>query len=233
MDHHPLGISTGSFAHDRGFWPALAVDACGVSSYAVEFSALSGDELPGLAAYLQGVPALPFRYVSVHAPAKRFVEADAIPILRTLPGSVRVVIVHPDMIDDPRRYRALGSHLVFENMDARKSNGRTVHELARCFELLPEAGFCLDVAHAWSLDPTMELAYDLLDRFRLRQLHVSSLNPASHHVSLRKQDERLFMPVLERCRDLPWIFEAPLPWLPRAASGDLGGEDPALLRSFD
>ncbi len=235
MDHHPLGVSTGIFTHDRGAWPALVADACGVSSHAVELSALSGSELSGLAAYLQDAPAMPFRYISVHAPAKRFVEADATVILRTFPSPVRAVIVHPDMVDEPNRYRALGSRLVFENMDARKSDGRTVQELERYFELLPEAGFCLDVAHAWSLDPTMGLAYDLLDHFRsrLRQLHISSLDSGSHHVSLRSRDERLFMPVLERCRDLPWIFEAPLPRLPGAANDGVGEQEPALLRSLD
>ena len=53
------------------------------------------------------------------------------------------------------------------------------------FEALPEAGFCLDVAHAWSIDPTMDVARELLDRFRsrLRQVHLSSLS-GGHHVPL-------------------------------------------------
>ncbi len=94
---------------------------------------------------------------------------------------------------------------MLENMDVHKSDGRTVQELERYFELLPEAGFCLDVAHAWSLDPTMGLAYD--------------------------RDARLFMPVLEHCRDLPWIFEAPVPWLLGAANDGVGEQEQALLLS--
>jgi hypothetical protein len=69
-DHHPIGISTGVFTASRGDWPTLVGAACKVSSFAVELSALSGDELPGLVRYLLRKPRLPFRYVSVHAPVK-------------------------------------------------------------------------------------------------------------------------------------------------------------------
>jgi hypothetical protein len=49
------------------------------------------------------------------------------------------------------------------------------------------------------------LAGDLLDAFgsRLRHVHVSSLSTDLHHVPLTAEDEALFMPVLERCLDLP------------------------------
>lgn len=69
-DHHPLGISTGVFKASRGDWPALVDEACKVSTFAVELSALSGNELPGLLTYLRAKPRLPFHYVSVHAPVK-------------------------------------------------------------------------------------------------------------------------------------------------------------------
>jgi hypothetical protein len=58
------------FASARGDWPRLVADACRISTFAVELSALSGDELPGLLAYLRANPRMPFRYVAVHAPAK-------------------------------------------------------------------------------------------------------------------------------------------------------------------
>ncbi len=83
-------------------------------------------------------------------------------------------------------------------------------ELEALFELLPDAGFCLDVAHVWSLDPTMALGHELLDAFRLRltHVHVSSLTPACEHVPLLGAHEALFGEVLERCVDVPWILEA-------------------------
>jgi hypothetical protein len=96
-------------------------------------------------------------------------------------------------------------------MDTRKAGGRTADELAPYFTALPDAGLCLDVAHARDVDATMAGAHDLLDRFagRLRHVHVSSLDAAGHHVPLRPEDETAFGPVLQRCRDVPWILEAP------------------------
>jgi hypothetical protein len=58
----------------------------------------------------------------------------------------------------------------------------------------------------------MKIADELLDRFRarLRHVHLSSLRE-SCHVALTREDEELFASVLMRCRDVPWILEAPPP----------------------
>jgi hypothetical protein len=209
--HHPTGISTGVFASARGDWPELLADACRISTFAVELSALSGDELPGLIAYLRAQPRMPFRYVSVHAPVKNREpnEAAVIRMLDGLPLWVRSVVAHPDALSDVDRYRALGTRLVLENMDDRKITGRVADEMERFFEELPDAGFCLDVAHVRSVDATMDAAHELLDRFRsrLRQVHLSSLDDG-RHVPLTEDDEALFAEVLDRCRDVPWILEA-------------------------
>lgn len=198
----------------RGDWPRLVDEALETSVFAVELAALSEDELPGLIAYLEMAPALPFRFLSVHAPAKQrlMAEEELVAALAALPARVDAIVVHPDAIEDPRRYRPLGRRLAIENMDARKAGGRTVAELAPYFELLPEAGFCFDVAHAWAVDPTMGEGERLLDAFapRLRHLHVSSLDEDGHHLPLRRADEDRFEPLLRRCCDVPWILEAPL-----------------------
>jgi hypothetical protein len=209
--HHPIGVSTGVFDRSRGAWSELVSEACRVTTYAVELSALSGDELPGLIAYLNRKPRLPFRYVSVHAPVKNHQSDEATDVrqLGELPLWVRSIVTHPDALSEPGPYRALGTRLVLENMDDRKRTGRIASELETFFAELPEAGFCLDVAHARSIDPTMDVARELLDRFRsrLRQVHLSSLS-GGHHVSLTDSDEELFADVLDRCRDVPWILEA-------------------------
>jgi sugar phosphate isomerase/epimerase len=190
------------------------VEACNVSTYAVELSALSEHELPGLIAYLRTNPLLPFRYVSVHAPVKNrhLDEARAARLLGELPLWVRSSVTHPDALLELEPYRELGTRLVLENMDDRKSTGRVADEMEAFFRELPDAGFCLDVAHARSIDPTMAVARELLDRFRsrLRQVHLSSLSDG-HHVPLTEDDEELFADVLDRCRDVPWILEAPPP----------------------
>ena len=102
--------------------------------------------------------------------------------LADLPPVVDAIVLHPDTLTEPEAYRALGRRAVLENMDARKSAGTTVAELEALFELLPEAGFCLDVAHVWSLDPTMALGHELLDAFRLRLTHV---HVSSRHARVR------------------------------------------------
>lgn len=114
-------------------------------------------------------------------------------------------------VEDPALYRALGRKLVLENMDARKEDGRSAGELGGWFAELPEAGFCFDIAHAWSIDETMAAGSELLDAFRsrLRHLHVSSLSRQLHHEPLTEEYEELFMPLLQRCLDVPWILEAP------------------------
>jgi sugar phosphate isomerase/epimerase len=209
-----MGMSTGVFGDLRGAWQELVAEACCVSSHAVELSALSEPELAGLMGYLAAKPRLPFRYVSVHAPVKnrRLDDADSARVLGELPLWVRSIVTHPDALVELAPYRELGTRLVLENMDDRKRTGLTADQLEVVFDELPDAGFCLDVAHAHSVDPTMQMADELLDRFRarLRHVHLSSLRE-SRHVALTREDEELFASVLMRCRDVPWILEAPPP----------------------
>jgi hypothetical protein len=212
LSHHPLGASTGYMASARGDWPRLVEEASRVSSFAVELAALNEDELPGLLEFLRSSPPLPFRYLSVHGPSKgrRMPELELIARLGELPPFVDAIVMHPDQIEDPASYAVLGGRLVIENMDSRKSAGTLGDELATLFEQLPEAGFCFDLAHAWTVDPTMELGRGLLDRLapRLRHVHLSSISASHRHVPLSAEHEELFAPLLSRCRDVPWILEA-------------------------
>jgi hypothetical protein len=198
---------------NRGDWNLLVEEALELSPFAIELASLSEDELPGLLDYFAGGPSLPFRYVSVHAPSKRLrmPEPELVDSLLRLPRWIDAVVVHPDVIKDPSNYAPLGRRLVLENMDRRKEDGRNVEELRSFFEQLPDAGLCFDVAHAASIDGSMQEAGRILDAFmgRLRHVHLSSLDEASHHVSLRSEDEERFAGLLARCRDVPWILEAP------------------------
>lgn len=212
--HHPVGSSTGYMAGSRGDWSAQVAEAWDVSRFAVELSALSESEIDGLLEYLERKPLLPFRYLSIHGPSKdrRMPEAELVDALIELSRWGHAVVMHPDTMEDIGEYRRLGRALVIENMDARKDDGRTAQELEYLFAELPEAGFCFDIAHAWSIDESMSVGDQLLDafRFRLRHVHVSSLSSDLHHVPLREVDEGLFAPLLRRCVDVPWILEAPL-----------------------
>lgn len=198
----------------RDMWEALIDRAAAWSSMAVELSALSAAELPGLLTYLGSAPRLPFLFVSIHAPSKGLWadEEELVEALLRIPPWIDAVVVHPDTISDASLYRRLGRRLVVENMDSRKSSGHRAEDLAALFDQLPEARLCLDVAHAKDIDPTMDAARELLRRFarRLSHVHISSLDQSSHHVALTEMDESLFRSVLGRCRDVPWILEAPL-----------------------
>jgi hypothetical protein len=210
-----IGVSTGYMVGARGDWPRLAAAAEVLSDDVVELSALSARELPGLVAFLEDVPELPFRHVSVHGPSKGWngEPAALVAQLAELPGSVEGVVMHPETLGDARAFAALGSRLRLENMDTRKPDARTPAELARYFEQLPAARFCFDVAHAQLHDPSMGLAHALLDAFeeRLVEVHVSSIESNGCHVPLRAEDAEAFLPVLERCVGVPWVLEAPLP----------------------
>lgn len=213
LAHYPVGASTGYMTELRGDWPAQIRRGWDLSPFVIELSALSESELDGLAQFLDSNPRLPFRYLSIHGPSKgRSISEPALAgVLAHLAGRAQAIVMHPDTIQDPRHYRVLGRKLVLENMDARKGSGRTVDELAPWFSALPDAGFCFDIAHASSLDATMTLAGELLDAFRtrLRHVHVSSMGPSLNHVPLTDADEELFVPLLRRCLDVPWILEAP------------------------
>jgi hypothetical protein len=213
--HMTVGASTGYMESLRGSWPALVAEAASVSSVAAELSAISEPELPDLLEFLASAPRLPFRYVSVHAPSKQraLAEDDLVGLLGRIPAWVDAIVLHPDTMQAPPGFQPLGRRLLIENMDVRKDGGRTADELAAVFAELPAAGLCFDVAHAKDVDPTMGAAVEILDRFagRLRHVHISSLDEEQHHVPLTAEDEELFAPVLERCRDVPWILEAPPP----------------------
>ena len=95
-------------------------------------------------------------------------------------------------------------------MDVQKPGGRDVAELESYFDALPQARFCLDVAHVETVDPTMELAHAFLDAFgeRLCELHVSGIDANCRHVELALADVERYEPVLHHCRHVPWILES-------------------------
>ena len=196
----------------RGNWPALIEQARRISTSVVELSALHGEELPGLMRVLHEGIADQFSYASVHAPAKGWEldSSDLATCLATLPSSVSAVVVHPDTLIEPEAFRRLGALLVLENMEPRRATGRRVDELQKLFDLLPEARFCLDVAHAHLCDHSLDLAHDLIDEFadRLAQVHLSSIEEDGRHVPLRVNDAIAFEPLLDRCTGIPWILEA-------------------------
>ena len=207
-----VGVSTGYMTDARCNWKELIRRATSFSTEAIEISALSQGELPSFLSWAaQGRPR-GFGYISVHGPTKSITlpPLGLAAALATIPTWVESIVLHPDTLGDPAAFRGLGSRLVIENMDFRKRSGRTVDDLDEIFHQLPEAGFCLDLAHARSVDPSLRLAHSFIDRFhtRLRQFHVSSLDEEGHHITLLDDDVRAYQPLLDRCPRAPIILEA-------------------------
>lgn len=178
-----IGFSTGALAKGD-FRRGIELQAGDPRLRAIELSALRDHELPALAAEARGLELEHFEYVSVHAPSKlsSLSEAAVFEEVAALPEAWSV-IVHPELCGEPERWRSLGPRLCVENMDNRKTKGRTVDEVEELLEAFPEAGFCLDLGHARQIDPTMATALRMLRAFgpRLRQLHVSEVGPRGEH----------------------------------------------------
>ncbi|HEX3556052.1 MAG TPA: TIM barrel protein [Thermoanaerobaculia bacterium] len=154
---------------------------------AIELSALRDSELPLLLASLGDLDLGAFAHVSLHAPSalSRMSEQELISALVDVPAAWPI-IVHPDVITTPERWRFLGARLCLENMDQRKATGRTLPEMEAVFQELPDASFCFDIGHARQVDTTMAVAVSLLRRFRqrLRQVHLSEVDPYGKHIPI-------------------------------------------------
>jgi hypothetical protein len=202
----PIGFSTGALA--LGDFRAALSTITPRGRQAVELSALRDKELHPLMSALAELDLKQFRYVSVHVPSKfqTLTEAEVASSLRPCIDQGRPIVIHPDIIRDKSCWRAFGSLLCIENMDKRKSTGRTADELASFFDAFPEATFCFDVAHARQVDPTMNEAREMLRRFgrALRQVHISEIDAAGHH-------ERLSMTTILSARKIASFIGADIP----------------------
>jgi hypothetical protein len=181
---HPLGFSTGALARSD-FREALRMPRDQPVT-ALELSAIRERELVPLLRSLDDLDLSQFNYISIHAPTSFSPQAEAW-IFQELYETTRhrrwPIIVHPDTLHDFKLWRLLGDQLCIENLDKRKSAGRTVRELDVLFNELPEASFCFDIGHARQVDTSMTEAYRMLKRFssQLRQVHISEVNTQSKH----------------------------------------------------
>lgn len=203
----PIGYSTGAVA--LGDF-RLALDQLhGKPFTAVELSAIRMAELPALIEALPVLDLRQFDYIALHAPSSFRLDQER-EIARLLLDTPRAykIILHPDAIHEPANWTAFEDRIALENMDRRKSTGRTVNELSQWFEALPFAGFCLDLAHAQQVDTTMTEAYLLIKAFgdRLCQAHISQLDSASHHHPLTMSSIRAFS-------ELAWLLPRELPFI--------------------
>lgn len=179
----PIGFSTGAIA--KADYRQALKELRQSQVRVVELSALRMWELPPLVADIQDLQLRDFDFVSVHAPGS-FAPAEEPAVIRQLDLLAALdlpIVVHPDAIFLSADWKHFGSLLFIENMDKRKSCGRTAADLTVLFETFPEARMCFDIGHARQVDPTMIEAARILEQFgeRLGQVHISEVNSASRH----------------------------------------------------
>ena len=210
----PIGFSTGALAKGD-FRRGLDVQRMSGRINAVELSALRDHELAELVSAVPSLDLHAFAYVSFHAPSKlqTLDEQTVFELLRRLPEWWPIV-AHPEILRTPSLWRRLGARLCLENMDDRKTTGRTPSELRDLFEQFPDASFCLDLGHARQIDPTMASALRMLRECggRLRQVHVSEVGPRGEHLPLGATTRISFAQVAHRIpADCPLIIESVIP----------------------
>src|SRR5271170_3219343 len=207
----PIGFSTGALT--RADFRLALRELEGKSVNSVELSALRSWELPVLLDAIAELPLSSYKYVAIHAPSQ-FEESDETQIadrLREFVPPSWPIIIHPDTVFDFAIWRRFGPQLAIENMDRRKSVGRTAEELGVIFEKLPEARLCFDIGHARQFDTTMTEAYRILKSFgtRLCQVHVSEVNSASQHDPVSYASILAYMQVAGLiAEEIPLIIES-------------------------
>jgi hypothetical protein len=86
-------------------------------------------------------------------------------------------------------------------------------DLEYFFNELPNAKFCLDLAHARQVDPTMGEARLMIKKFgnRLVQLHVSTVNAKSTHERLNVDALLAYQKITHLINpEIPIILESPV-----------------------
>ena len=213
-DSAAFGIATGAFVAEREDWGAAIAKARDGGWSVVELTAIDERLLQTLEAYMREHPSAlaPFDRVSVHAPAVLSTSAPEVVDELARWAPTFDLIFHPDVYRECSALERLGGRVVIENMDVGKRFGRTVADLRSVFDDFPDVGFCLDVAHVWTNDRSLVLGHEFLDAFgdRLRQLHVSGIEPDGTHRETTRADLDLYRPILDRCTHVPWLLEAEL-----------------------
>jgi hypothetical protein len=225
-----IGFSTGAVA-GGDFPSALALLAGQPGIDSIELSALRLHEVEPLVRAIPTMDLDRYSYISFHAPSS-FTAQEEVPLVEVLERLVPKdwpIVLHPDTIHDASLWRALGGRVAIENMDRRKSTGRTARELRSSFDLLPDARFCFDIGHARQCDTSMAESYRILEAYssQLAQLHVSEVNSASQHDPITYATKLGFQSITHLIPShVPLIIES------RVSAGEISKEVEAVLESL-
>jgi hypothetical protein len=176
----------------------------------IELSALDEDDLDAALSGARGFACRNFRRVSVHAPIRhrRLPEPE---LVARLAAAGVPVVVPPGVISDPEPWQALGRHLLIENTADFGAGDRTAARLAAVFDILPDAGLCLDISHALESggpDLVAELASTFANR--LEEIHVGCEcgDGPGDHLDATVLD-MLYRVIARAGRPLPAVIQRP------------------------
>lgn len=212
MNTDRFGFSTGAL--EKGNYLSALAWMQQNKVHSVELSALRYAELEPLVNDIDKLSLDSFTYVSFHAPSSfsREEEEHVVSLLERVARKNWNIVVHPDVVYTPHLWTRFGSHLLLENMDRRKTAGRTVSELEELFAQLPEARMCLDLAHARQLDTTLTLLRNLASTFqgRIAEVHISELDSRCQHRPLSEGAVADYQQLASSLRGIPVIIESVL-----------------------
>lgn len=153
-----------------------------------------------------------FRNASVHLPSSPTTPEDyALEIAAAaVAHHYDRLIVHPYVIRDEKRWKHLGAKLVIENMDFRSPGFMTASDMQGVFSRLPEARFCLDLAHSfgWCADEAGKMIDHLSDR--LIAVHYSEIDRITGDHLVEVSGEAVVSHARHLMRvgtDVPIVFE--------------------------
>lgn len=184
---------------------------------AIEFNCIQPENFAAILETIRKEDLSGFTHVSIHAPA--FGRLGQEEIENSLELAQRVFeklefdnfVVHPDEVADWKMFSGYSLPISIENMDNRKLVGATVESMEEIFKAY-DAPMTLDLNHCYANDPSMKLAYGMVDKFksRINEIHLSGCDdkkqPSCHDPLYQTRQEEIMrvMPV----GNIPIIIES-------------------------
>lgn len=150
-----------------------------------------------------------FKYISIHAPAVftdsnkkqwiRYPSNEAEDVIDKILNiakttSAHTIVFHPDLVDDFSWLNSkVDNLLAFENMDRKKSFGKSVEDMDIVFLKAPNAKWVCDVNHIYAIDHSMNLAKNFHKAFQDRICHYHMSGYGGSHDCLYISQEDIIL----------------------------------------
>ena len=212
-----LGFSTGALYKTQ--IPQISREAVrlikDLSCQALELGGQRKDRIPALND-LKPADVADFSFLSLHT-ADDVIYGDNAETKEMLDAIQRAhdrlkfdnIIIHPDKIESWEIFQHYSLPLAIENMDHRKSMGRTIDDIEKILNFNQNFKLVLDLNHCYCNDKTMGLAQDFYQKFKdkIVQIHLSGFIEL-HDPLYRSQQKEILDAVPDK--NLPIIIESTL-----------------------